>query len=80
MTTVAALALDLPAYDPVALHLSRVSAGQVREVATRLLGLRRAERRALAVVHPGRADVIGAGALVLDALLAGPRPSRPARE
>ena len=65
VTTVAALALGLAAYDPVRIHLTRVSADQVREVTERLLAMTRAERAALPVMHPGRVDVIGAGALVL---------------
>jgi exopolyphosphatase/guanosine-5'-triphosphate,3'-diphosphate pyrophosphatase len=32
-----------------------------------------AERRGLLVMHPGRADVIGGGAVVLDRVLAGAR-------
>jgi exopolyphosphatase/guanosine-5'-triphosphate,3'-diphosphate pyrophosphatase len=37
----------------------------VAEVADRLLAMNHAERAALPVMHPGRVDVIGAGALVL---------------
>ena len=70
VTTVAALALGLTAYDADRLHLSRVSAAQVAEVTARLLAMTRAERAALPVMHPGRVDVIGAGALVLDVLMA----------
>ncbi len=69
VTTVAALALGLTAYDPAAIHLSRVSAEQVRAVTERLLAMPRAERAALPVMHPGRVDVIGAGALVLAAVV-----------
>ena len=38
---------------------------QVDEVAERLLGMDAAQRAALPVMHPGRVDVIAAGALVL---------------
>jgi exopolyphosphatase / guanosine-5'-triphosphate,3'-diphosphate pyrophosphatase len=65
VTTVAALALALEAYDPDRIHLSRISSADVAEVADRLLAMTRAERAALPVMHPGRVDVIGAGALVL---------------
>lgn len=65
VTTVAALALDLPAYDAQRIHLSRIPAADVREVSDRLLAMTRQERAALPVMHPGRVDVIGAGALVL---------------
>jgi exopolyphosphatase/guanosine-5'-triphosphate,3'-diphosphate pyrophosphatase len=65
VTTVAALALGLQAYDSAAIHLSRISAADVRTVTDRLLAQTRAERAASPVMHPGRVDVIGAGALVL---------------
>jgi exopolyphosphatase / guanosine-5'-triphosphate,3'-diphosphate pyrophosphatase len=65
VTTVAALALALEAYDPDRIHLSRIASADVAEVADRLLAMTRAERAALPVMHPGRVDVIGAGALVL---------------
>ena len=65
VTTVAALALRLPAYDPVAIHGSVIDYQQVAEVTDRLLAMSRAERAALPVMHPGRVDVIGGGALVL---------------
>jgi exopolyphosphatase/guanosine-5'-triphosphate,3'-diphosphate pyrophosphatase len=65
VTTIAALALGLPAYDPEAIHGSVTSYQQVAEVTDRLLGMRRSERAALPVMHPGRVDVIGGGALVL---------------
>lgn len=69
VTTVAALALDLPAYDAARIHLSRIAAAQVREVTDGLLAMSREERAALPVMHPGRVDVIGAGALVLATLV-----------
>ncbi|MGB9378373.1 MAG: Ppx/GppA phosphatase family protein [Mycobacteriales bacterium] len=65
VTTVAALALGLPGYDPQAIHHSRISYHQVAEVTAMLLRATRSERAALPVMHPGRVDVIGAGALVL---------------
>ena len=69
VTTVAALALDLPAYDSDRIHLSRIPAADVRAVTDRLLAMTRDERAALPVMHPGRVDVIGAGALVLATLV-----------
>ena len=68
-TTVAASALDLPNYDPVLLHLSRISAAQTHEVATTFAHLNHAERSLLPYLHPGRVDVIAAGALVLSRVL-----------
>jgi exopolyphosphatase/guanosine-5'-triphosphate,3'-diphosphate pyrophosphatase len=70
VTTVVALALRLERYDPSRIHQARISADQVHEVTARLLGMSHAQRAALAVMHPGRVDVIGAGALVLDRVLA----------
>ncbi len=69
VTTVAALALDLPAYDPEAIHLARVSRADVERVAGMLLAMPHAARAALPVMHPGRVDVIGGGALVLREVL-----------
>jgi exopolyphosphatase/guanosine-5'-triphosphate,3'-diphosphate pyrophosphatase len=65
VTTVAAVALGLTAYDPAAVHHSRVSLEQVREITGRLLAATHAERAAIPVIHEGRVDVIAAGALVL---------------
>jgi exopolyphosphatase/guanosine-5'-triphosphate,3'-diphosphate pyrophosphatase len=65
VTTVAALVLGLDSYQAERIHHSRVSAAAVREVTASLLTQTRAERAQLAVMHPGRVDVIGGGALVL---------------
>ena len=65
VTTVAAIALGLPEYDSAAIHHSRISYDQVREITERLLASTHAERAAIPSMHPGRVDVIGAGALVL---------------
>jgi exopolyphosphatase/guanosine-5'-triphosphate,3'-diphosphate pyrophosphatase len=69
VTTVAAIALGLDGYDPARIHHSRVSADRVHEISVRLLGMTRAERAAIPVMHPGRVDVIGAGALILDRIV-----------
>lgn len=65
VTTIAALALGLEAYDRERVHLSRIPADAVRGIAADLLGMTHQERAAHAVIHPGRVDVIGAGALIL---------------
>ncbi|HSF26015.1 MAG TPA: exopolyphosphatase, partial [Actinomycetes bacterium] len=70
VTTVAAVVLDLPAYDASRIHLSRLPAAAVRDAVRRLLTATHAERAALPFMHPGRVDVIGGGALVLDRVLA----------
>ena len=69
VTTVVALALGLDRYRPERIHHARVDAGEVRRVTASLLSMTRAERAALPVMHPGRVDVIGAGALVLDTVV-----------
>ncbi|MEU4826578.1 exopolyphosphatase [Actinomadura citrea] len=69
VTTVAGIALDLPTYEPDRIHLARITAGQVHEVTRRLLHATRAERAEFGVMHPGRVDVIGAGALILDRIM-----------
>jgi exopolyphosphatase/guanosine-5'-triphosphate,3'-diphosphate pyrophosphatase len=69
VTTVAAIALGLPAYDASVIHRSRIAAGDVHAITMALLAMTRAERAAIGVMHPGRVDVIGAGALVLDRIL-----------
>ena len=69
VTTVAAIALGLDRYDADAIHGSRITAAAVADVTERLLGMTHAERAALPVMHPGRVDVIGGGALVLRTLV-----------
>ncbi|HEY0904346.1 MAG TPA: Ppx/GppA phosphatase family protein [Marmoricola sp.] len=69
VTTVAAGALGLPAYDRTRIHLARLTAAQVHGTVADLVAMTVADRRALGYMHPGRADVIGAGALILDRVL-----------
>ncbi|MBX6767151.1 MAG: Ppx/GppA family phosphatase [Actinomadura rubrobrunea] len=69
VTTVAGIALGLSEYDPSRIHRSRITAAQVHEVTRDLLHATRAERAAIGVMHPGRVDVIGAGALILDRIM-----------
>jgi exopolyphosphatase/guanosine-5'-triphosphate,3'-diphosphate pyrophosphatase len=69
VTTVLALIHDLPAYDPAAIHGLVSTPAQVEDMAARLLAMPRSERAAFAVMHPGRVDVIGGGALVLRAIV-----------
>lgn len=68
MTTLSALAHNLPAYDSAAIHLSRVTGADLLAVCERLIGMTRAERAALPPMHEGRADVIGGGAIVVEEL------------
>jgi exopolyphosphatase/guanosine-5'-triphosphate,3'-diphosphate pyrophosphatase len=63
------MALDLAAYDPERIHHASVGYADVARVTGDLLAMTRAERRAVPVMHPGRADVIGAGALILRTIM-----------
>ncbi|MFD8414952.1 exopolyphosphatase [Streptomyces sp. NPDC059650] len=69
VTTVAGIALDLPEYISSEIHHARVPYATVREITERMLTTTHAERAATPVLHPGRVDVIGAGALVLLAIM-----------
>ncbi|MBK8868237.1 MAG: exopolyphosphatase [Dermatophilaceae bacterium] len=64
VTTVTAQVLGLSAYDPEAIHLSTSTPARVQQACEELLAMPRTERAALGYMHPGRVDVIGAGALV----------------
>jgi exopolyphosphatase / guanosine-5'-triphosphate,3'-diphosphate pyrophosphatase len=66
MTTLSALAHNMANYDPAAIHLSRVAGGDLLSVCERLIGMTRSQRAALGPMHPGRADVIGGGAIVVE--------------
>jgi exopolyphosphatase/guanosine-5'-triphosphate,3'-diphosphate pyrophosphatase len=69
VTTVVAIALGLTEYDATRIHHARVSAAEVAELTQRLVAASRAERAAIPVMHPGRVDVIGGGALILDTIM-----------
>jgi exopolyphosphatase / guanosine-5'-triphosphate,3'-diphosphate pyrophosphatase len=69
VTTVAALALRLPAYDAETIHGSRIAVPEVAAVTADLLAASRSRRAAMPVMHPGRVDVIGAGSLILRVLM-----------
>ncbi|WP_370180737.1 exopolyphosphatase [Rhodococcus wratislaviensis] len=64
MTTIAALAEELPEYDAERVHLSRIPMPHLREVCNSLIAMTHTERAALGPMHPGRVDVIGGGAIV----------------
>lgn len=69
ITTVAAAVLDLPAYDRDALDQAVLAVADVHAAVDRLVAMTHDQRRALGFMHPGRADVIDAGALILSAAL-----------
>ncbi|GGG56055.1 Ppx/GppA phosphatase family protein [Sinomonas atrocyanea] len=70
ITTITAHALGLPAYQPECIHGTELPIAQVAAACTSLLGLTHAQRAELPYMHPGRVDVIGAGALVWRHILA----------
>ncbi len=69
ITTVAALALGLEAYDPAVVHRSELTREDVGRVVARLGSMTTAQRAALPVMPPGREDVIVAGALIFEQVL-----------
>jgi exopolyphosphatase/guanosine-5'-triphosphate,3'-diphosphate pyrophosphatase len=69
VTTVTALALNLSSYDSDTIHHARISYEAVAKVTETLLSATVAERLKSPVMHPGRADVIGAGALILRTIM-----------
>ncbi len=69
VATVAAIAMGLPAYDAAQIHHARVCSADVHAVTLALLSQTRTVRAGIGVMHPGRVDVIGGGALVLDRVM-----------
>ena len=68
VTTVAAVALGLTEYDSTRIHHARIAGPQLLKTTSWLIGSTRAARSAVPAIHPGRVDVIGAGALILQRL------------
>lgn len=64
ITTVTAHALDLPTYDRARINGAELDIDRAVASCDALLGATRDERAAMPFMHPGRVDVIGAGALV----------------
>ncbi|GAA1626215.1 exopolyphosphatase [Catellatospora bangladeshensis] len=68
-TTLAGIALGLDRYDSARIHHSVLPAAAVAELAVRLAALDHDARAAIPVMHPGRVDVIIAGALILQEIM-----------
>ncbi|WP_019483675.1 MULTISPECIES: Ppx/GppA phosphatase family protein [unclassified Arthrobacter] len=64
ITTITAHALDLPGYSSADIHGAELDQERVWRASTELLAMSRESRAALPYMHPGRVDVIGAGALI----------------
>ncbi len=64
-TTIQAISLDLPRYDPEAIHRTWLGVDEAERILMQLALMTTPERSALPVMAPGRGDVIVAGALIL---------------
>ncbi|WP_278235226.1 exopolyphosphatase [Isoptericola sp. AK164] len=70
VTSVTAHALELPSYQREAINGTVLEVPRVLSACEDLLRRTRDERLALGFMHPGRADVIGAGALIWSQIVA----------
>ena len=68
-TTLSALAQGLADYDPEAIHMSEISFERMGETTAKLRAQTSAQRKENPVMHPGRADVIGSGAVIVEQLM-----------
>ena len=69
VTVFASIDRGLAEYDPTALEGWWIERGTVLSMADRVARMSHRERRALPIMGEGRADIIGAGALVVEALV-----------
>ncbi|GAA1227502.1 Ppx/GppA phosphatase family protein [Rhodoglobus aureus] len=69
VTTITAHALGLTSYDPAVISGSRLPLADVLRSCEALSHMPRAERAALPYMHPGRVDVITAGAVIWSTVL-----------
>jgi exopolyphosphatase/guanosine-5'-triphosphate,3'-diphosphate pyrophosphatase len=69
VTTLAAIELGLEEYEPSLAHGHRLTRNSVSDIFTRLATLPLAERCLLPGLDPGRADVIVAGALIVERVM-----------
>ena len=69
VATVVGIAIGLVKYESERIHHASASAADVHAVTTSLLAQPSADRATIGIMHPGRADVIGGGALVLDEIM-----------
>ncbi|MCZ2404411.1 Ppx/GppA family phosphatase [Paenarthrobacter sp. Z7-10] len=64
VTTITAHALGLAKYQPELIHAAELPTERIIDACTSLLQMTREQRAELPYMHPGRVDVIGAGALI----------------
>jgi exopolyphosphatase/guanosine-5'-triphosphate,3'-diphosphate pyrophosphatase len=70
VTTLTAFARAVFPYDSARIHDARLTAAEVTRIRAELAGMPLARRRALPAINPARADVIVAGAVIVEELLA----------
>ena len=68
-TTLTAQALGLKEYESQKIHGAQLSFAQMRQATASMLSYSREERLALGFMHPGRVDVIQAGAVIVERIL-----------
>ncbi|MGO4296470.1 Ppx/GppA phosphatase family protein [Glutamicibacter sp. MCAF14] len=68
-TTLTAQALGLKAYESEKIHGAQLSFAQMRQATDSMLSYTREERASLGFMHPGRVDVIQAGAAIVQRIL-----------
>lgn len=68
-TTISAIAQGLEEYDATAIHGSELRFDACRVLTSSLIEGSSAERAAHPVMHPGRADVIGSGSVVVEGIM-----------
>lgn len=68
-TTIAALALGLEDYDATAIHNAVLRTASLHTITRQLITESVAQRLTHPVMHPGRADVIGGGSVVVEGIL-----------
>jgi exopolyphosphatase/guanosine-5'-triphosphate,3'-diphosphate pyrophosphatase len=69
-TTLSAVKQHLAVYDPVRVHGSHLSGAEVSDLLARLAAMHVADRRGVVGMDPERADVIVAGTLILETIIA----------
>lgn len=73
--TLAAIANGLESYDPELIHGSVVSFDKLRATIAAQLAMTPKQRLENPIMHPGRADVIGGGCLVVEQIMAAVAPA-----
>jgi exopolyphosphatase/guanosine-5'-triphosphate,3'-diphosphate pyrophosphatase len=65
ITSLAAMAQELPAYEPARIHHYRLQLDRIRELEQTLLSRKKADRAGLPGLERGREEVIAAGAIII---------------